>query len=85
MIMSLLYSCEFLSILDHLCVIRAQVQHQLTDMFNSSATFDLGAKVSPYRSLKHFHHEVEQRTREGRIPSTFGTLVTDKGVLCLYL
>jgi hypothetical protein len=33
---------------------------KLTDMFNSFATFDLGAKVPSYRSLKDFYHEAEE-------------------------
>ena len=53
-------------------------------MFDSLATFDLGAKISPYGSLKDLHHEAEERTRQGCVPSSFGTLVADEGVLGLH-
>jgi hypothetical protein len=53
-------------------------------MLDSLATLDLGAKISPYRSLKDLHHEAEERTCQGRVPSSLGTLVTDEGVLGLH-
>jgi len=53
-------------------------------MLDSLATFDLRAKISPYRSLKNLHHEAEERTCQGRVPSSLGTLVTDEGVLGLH-
>ena len=54
-------------------------------MLNAFAALDLGTKVSPYSSLKYLHHEAEQRTRQGSVPSTFRTLVADEGMLGLYL
>lgn len=59
--------------------------NKLTDVLNSLATSDLGTKVSPHSSLKYLHHEAEQRTRQGSIPSTFRTLIADEGVLGLHL
>lgn len=54
-------------------------------MLNSLTTFDLGSKVSSYSSLKYLHHEAEQGSCQGSVPSAFGTLVADEGVLGLYL
>jgi hypothetical protein len=61
------------------------IRLELTDMLDSLATFDLGTKVSPYSSLEYLHHEAEQRTCQGSVPSTFGALIADEGVLGLYL
>jgi hypothetical protein len=62
-----------------------QNTNKLTDMLNSLATLNPRTKVSPHGSLKYLHHEAEQRTRQGSVPSTFGTLVADEGMLSLYL
>jgi hypothetical protein len=53
-------------------------------VFDSLVIVDLRAKVSRHRSLKYLHHEAEQRTCQGRVPSPFGTLITDEGVLVLH-
>ena len=57
----------------------------LTDVFNSLVIFDLRAKIPHHRSLKYLHHEAKQRTRQGRVPSPFGTLITGESVLGLHL
>jgi hypothetical protein len=58
---------------------------KLTDMLNAFAALNLGTEVSPYSALKYLHHEAEQRACQGSVPSTFGALVADEGVLGLYL
>ena len=89
MIMSLLYSFELrtslLVRLDACDVTSTSRKPKLTHMLNSLTTFDLRTKVSPYSSLKHLHHEAEQRACQGSVPSAFGTLVADEGVLSLHL
>jgi hypothetical protein len=99
MIMSLLYSSDlrtFVSIGSFWCsslersvsqkgTYKYKLYTELTDMLNTFAALILGTKVSPYSALKYLHHEAEQRTCQGGVPSTFGALVADEGVLGLYL
>jgi len=72
MIMSLLYSSArrtFVPVGSSCCSLErithwkdsTNTRHipKLTNMLNSFATLDLGSKVSPYSSLKYFHHEAE--------------------------
>jgi hypothetical protein len=87
--MSPLYSFELRRFLfdrlDACHVTSTSGQGKLTDVLYSLTTFDLGTKVSPYSSLKYLHHKAEQRACQGSVPSPFGTLVADEGVLGLYL
>lgn len=43
------------------------------------------SQFSGYGSLKHFHHQAEQRPSQSSIPTTFWMFVADESVLCLNL
>jgi hypothetical protein len=90
--MLLLYSCECFTFNGFYSLTQAETTCQstggtinLTDVLNSLASLDLGAKVPPHCTLKYLHHEGEKRTCQSGVPPAFRAFITNEGMLGLYL
>lgn len=55
----------------------------LANMFNLASTLRSRSEVTNDGPVEQFHHHAEQAAGEGGVPSAFGAVVPDEGVLRL--
>jgi hypothetical protein len=55
----------------------------LANMFYLASTLRSGSKVTNDGPVEQFHHHAEETAGEGGVPTAFGAVVSDEGVLRL--